>query len=209
MIFDSLSKRIYVIGGQRGDRSLSNMSVLGIYYRLCERMYSPPGPSRFTYSVQTGAISEMTTADRAPRPKPIQMLRATADETSREIYACVPNSHFRYFLNQFTHALCSIASLASTFRSNGLGEPPLSQNQTTLWIYSMDENTWTPIIEPVHRIDVSWDNEIGSRDGDREPRPRLGHSVVLDPGRQTFYIFGGNSGEGRRMDDFWALSLVR
>jgi Galactose oxidase, central domain len=128
-----------------------------------------------------------------------------------EKYMCayVLDLHSHYLLNPLNIVLPSIASLASPHRTNSLGEASIPQNQTMLWIYSMDENTWTPIIEPVHRNGVSWDNDLGSQDGEPEPRPRLGHSVVLDPGRLTFYVFGGNSGEGRRLDDFWSLSLIR
>lgn len=84
----------------------------------------------------------------------------------------------------------------------------------------MDANTWSSILEPVRGGNSSGGTVPSSSssathsdekdtDNAREPRPRLGHSVVYDPSRQTFYTFGGNNGNGMRVNDFWSLTLNR
>ena len=48
-----------------------------------------------------------------------------------------------------------------------------------------------------------------------EPCPRFAHPLVLHPQTHTHYVFGGNPGDGTaqnnttRLDDFWALKMVR
>ena len=48
---------------------------------------------------------------------------------------------------------------------------------------------------------------------EKEPCPRFAHQLVYDHVRKKQYLFGGNPGEagspGKRLDDFWELSLSR
>lgn len=72
----------------------------------------------------------------------------------------------------------------------------------------MDSHSWTPVPEHT-RIDDDSESLTAVDAEDVNPRPRLGHSVVYDPHRHTFFAFGGNAGAEVRLDDFWMLSLVR
>lgn len=91
---------------------------------------------------------------------------------------------------------------------------------TTLWIYSVDENTWASVTEPFRgspTIPAETGDPSSSSDppsdasspsDDSVPKPRIGYSLVYDPQRQQFLAFGGNAG-GKRMNDVWSLRLNR
>jgi hypothetical protein len=171
----------------------------------------------WAYDVQTGQVAEMTLPEASPRPSALQMLRATADMESREIFACVHAALPLYnYLNEH-YRLCRISELASSPLNRSRPEPDAENNFATLWIYSMDENTWSPVLEPIRGGGTTppmrpsnIPSDEKETDNVREPRPRLGHSVVYDPARQTFYAFGGNGGSGgTRLNDFWSLTLNR
>lgn len=139
--------------------------------------------------------------------------------TTRERYLCKLSTRI-----SLTVAFClpslselnlcnSVSGLVSANRSSPGVDNDFSPSYTTLWIYSIDENTWSPIIEPSRNGGADrWEDY--SDDGadspnTREPRPRLGHTVVFDPGRRAFFAFGGNAGGSSRLNDFWSLSLIR
>ncbi|CAG9114445.1 unnamed protein product [Plutella xylostella] len=69
-----------------------------------------------------------------------------------------------------------------------------------LWVFSLRRLTWLCLYR-------------SERARAREPRPRFAHQLVLDVNRKVHYLFGGNPGnEGAprlRLDDLWALELVR
>ncbi|KAG7301316.1 hypothetical protein JYU34_014246 [Plutella xylostella] len=69
-----------------------------------------------------------------------------------------------------------------------------------LWVFSLRRLTWSCLYR-------------SERARAREPRPRFAHQLVLDVNRKVHYLFGGNPGnEGAprlRLDDLWALELVR
>lgn len=122
---------------------------------------------------------------------------------------------FLRLLNEH-HRLCRISELASSPLNRSRPEPDAENIFAALWIYSMDENTWSPVLEPIRGGGTTPPTRPSNVPPDekeaentREPRPRLGHSVVYDPARQTFYAFGGNGGGGTRLNDFWSLTLNR
>ncbi|KAF8320681.1 hypothetical protein DL93DRAFT_2152600 [Clavulina sp. PMI_390] len=146
----------------------------------------------WTYDTQNCNVSEMALPAADPKPSALQMTRATADTAAREIYC-----------------ISELAGSSTTRVIDGNSEQMIS----TLWVYNMDSNAWSHIIEPTRPHphpppSLSGDEKENEYDT-FEPRPRLGHTVVFDSSRQMFLMFGGNSGGKTRLNDFWSLSLNR
>ncbi|XP_052755942.1 muskelin isoform X2 [Galleria mellonella] len=86
------------------------------------------------------------------------------------------------------------------FVLSGMSKEKDKRVYNTLWVFSLRRMTWTC----VYRND---------RVSANEPRPRFAHQLVYDPVRKVHYLFGGNPGNPSsprlRLDDLWALRLVR
>ncbi|XP_059059021.1 muskelin [Achroia grisella] len=86
------------------------------------------------------------------------------------------------------------------FVLSGMSKEKDKRVYNTLWVFSLKRLTWTC----VYRNDCISANE---------PRPRFAHQLVYDPVRKIHYLFGGNPGNQSnprlRLDDLWALRLVR
>lgn len=110
--------------------------------------------------------------------------------------------------------LAGSSSKATHLSSNSENDPESTQGSiASLWVYSLDDNTWSPILEPPRPaptvINPSSSSVSLSSGGETEPTPRLGHSVVYDTVRRSLYMFGGNAGGKARLNDFWCLSVDR
>lgn len=177
----------------------------------------------WTYDTQTGQVAEMVVPETSLVPRAQQMLqvRATADIESREIYMSVFALNFSLipYLSFYIYT-ASIPELLQSSQNRSRSDPNSEGTLATLWIYNIDANTWSPVIEPVQAstpqhyagATASDEDQEGSSDEDtKAPRPRLGHSVVFDPSKQTFFTFGGNPGDtdGKHLNDFWSLTLNR
>ncbi|KAJ2948603.1 hypothetical protein O0L34_g7858 [Tuta absoluta] len=83
---------------------------------------------------------------------------------------------------------------------SGMSKEKDKRVYNTLWVFSLKRLTWSC----VYRNDTVCETE---------PRPRFAHQLVLDPVTKIHYLFGGNPGnQGSprlRLDDLWALQLVR
>ncbi|KAF8310333.1 uncharacterized protein EI90DRAFT_1241856 [Cantharellus anzutake] len=167
MVLDNKYHHIYILGGERVDQTLSDI---------------------FIYSTLTGDVAEVTVNRDSPQPRPSDILRATYNDLSREIYV--------------------VSGLSGSSSACNDDSESQSNPRISLWIYSIDNHAWTPISEHA-RADDDTDPMTSMDAEDPNPRPRLGYSIVYEPYRQTFYAFGGNAGAEVRLDDFWALSLVR
>ncbi|XP_048483579.1 muskelin [Plutella xylostella] len=86
------------------------------------------------------------------------------------------------------------------FVLSGMSKEKDKRVHNALWVFSLRRLTWSCLYR-------------SERARAREPRPRFAHQLVLDVNRKVHYLFGGNPGnEGAprlRLDDLWALELVR
>lgn len=165
----------------------------------------------------------MTPAEGAPKPSALELLGITADLQTRELYALVllflaadwtrANNHTNpSSLSEVTGS--SLGHPDSDSHTSASTSPSSTTTFPTVWIYSLDSNTWTPILEPIRGRPPT---SLSSDDSDAEnlglnatePRPRLGHRMAYDPTRKAFLLFGGNRGGKTRLNDFWELQLNR
>ena len=87
-------------------------------------------------------------------------------------------------------------------------------NIITAWIYSLDDNTWTPILEPRRSlVGASAGGSVSSAQPQTpvmaQPVPRLGHTVTYGVVGRSFWVFGGNSGNEQRWNDLWMLKVKK
>jgi len=80
--------------------------------------------------------------------------------------------------------------------------------KNSFWVYSIPANRWSCVYKNENQSLQYWEKMV-----DREPCPRFAHQLVFDHIRKVHYLFGGNTGKASlpkmRLDDFWALRLVR
>lgn len=84
--------------------------------------------------------------------------------------------------------------------------------KNTLWVYNLARDEWSSVYSNGNLDPSYWEFMSES-----EPVPRFAHQLVLDTRRQVHYLMGGNPGGDdahpnspkMRLDDFWALSLVK
>jgi len=95
--------------------------------------------------------------------------------------------------------------------TSGLSKEERKREETvknSFWIYSIPMNRWTCVYKNENQNPHYWDKML-----DKEPCPRFAHQLVFDHIRKVHFLFGGNPGKTSlpkmRLDDFWALKLVK
>ncbi|KXS21272.1 hypothetical protein M427DRAFT_107508 [Gonapodya prolifera JEL478] len=97
-------------------------------------------------------------------------------------------------------------------RERGGDGPGVVRND--VWVYGMTDGRWRKVYSG---DGAGWGTGGGGRDDGEEehPQPRFAGQVGYDEGRDVYYMFGGNPGEGggrtvrERLDDLWEMMLVR
>lgn len=181
MVFEPLSRTLFIFAGQRDERFLSDMYAYDIASQTATELYS-------NFTTSGGPDSCFTQ-------------RAVMDPQLKEIYV-----------------FCGLT------RQQPAGSITVLQTKLPNWVYRYHPRPgkWTRILP---EADYSARDRSEHMPVIEEPCPRYASQVVYDPTTRTVYMHGGNAGpsgafekgleaegdesDGKRLDDFWQMTLVR